>query len=311
MKKPIFCLMGPTASGKTQIAVELVQQFPLEIISVDSAMVYKGLDVGTAKPDNATLSIAPHRLIDIKEVQDIYSAGEFRRDALLAIAEIYAQGRIPLLVGGTMLYYKVLQFGLAELPLAQAEIRAQLQSEAETLGWSVLHERLQTLDPLAAKKIAPQDKQRIQRALEVYLQTGKPISAWQQEQGEVHQDYEFYNLALIPPSRQSLAEKIAQRFQLMLQAGFIDEVEKLYVREELSADLPALRSVGYKQVWQYLQGVCDFKQMQTLAITATRQLAKRQLTWLRRWPKIENFVLAAETQKNIANRIQEILQKTG
>lgn len=288
MKKPIICLMGPTASGKTALAVELVQRFPLEIISVDSAMIYRGMDIGTAKPGEEILRIAPHRLINICDPLDAYSAGKFRVDALHEINNIHSQGKIPLLVGGTMLYYRALQQGLATLPRADVALRQQLLLRAEKEGWAALHAELKQLDPIAAARIHTNDSQRVQRALEVYYLTGKPITYWQQTDTSPLADYHVLNLALIPQNRALLHERIAIRFGLMLQMDFIDEVKQLFARSDLSPQLPSIRSVGYRQAWSYLANEITYEEMQAKAIAATRQLAKRQITWLRAWPdKVE------------------------
>lgn len=283
MADTIFFLMGPTASGKTPLAIKLVQTLPCDIISVDSAMVYRGLDIGSAKPDADTLKIAPHRLIDIADPSDAYSAGQFRADALREIKSILARGRIPLLVGGTMMYFRILQQGLADLPPADASIRQQLQERAEQTDWPTLHAELTLIDPLAAARIHPHDSQRIQRALEVYLLTGKTITAWQQEATHPLSAYQVKPLAIAPQDRALLHRRIEQRFDQMLAAGFEDEVRALYHRGDLSPDLPAIRSVGYRQMWQYIAGEISFETMRETAIAATRQLAKRQLTWLRPW----------------------------
>ena len=283
-KKKIICLMGPTASGKTPLAVELVQKFPCEIVSVDSAMVYRGMDIGTAKPDAETLKIAPHRLINICDPAKAYSAGRFRVDALREINDIHASGKIPLLVGGTMLYFRVLLQGIADLPRADEVIRSALKKRAEREGWEVLHTELTRVDPAAAAKIHSNDAHRIQRALEVFQLTGKLISNLQRDDTSPLADFDILQIALMPSERKVLHDKIAQRFQMMLDAGFVDEVKALYARGDLSHDLPSIRSVGYRQAWDYLAGNIDEKTMRESAIAATRQLAKRQMTWLRTWP---------------------------
>jgi len=285
--KKIICLMGPTASGKTQLAVQLVQQFPLEIISVDSAMVYRSMDIGTAKPDAETLKIAPHRLINIADPAEAYSVGKFREDALRAIEDILAQGKTPLLVGGTMMYFRALQQGLASLPYTDQALRDQLYRRGEQKGWPALHAELALVDKVAADRIKPQDSQRIQRALEVYQLTGKPISAWQAENTSPLADYEVVNIALMPSNRAGLHARIAQRFDGMLALNFEQEVRDLYNRADMSLNLSSMRSVGYKQMWQYLAGDITYEQMREQAIAATRQLAKRQMTWLRSWPDVE------------------------
>lgn len=285
-KKQIICLMGPTAAGKTPLAIELVQQLPCDIISVDSAMVYRGMDIGTAKPDAETLKVAPHRLIDIRDPLDAYSAGQFREDALQEIDAILAKDRIPLLVGGTMLYFRVLQQGIANLPRADAALRATLEERAAKEGLESLHQELAKIDSKAALRIHPNDSQRIQRALEVYQLSGRTITEWQETETNPLQQYSLLNLAIAPNERAVLHQRIEQRFDLMLKEGFIEEVEQLYHRGDLSADLPSIRSVGYRQVWEYLAGQVSRDEMREKAIAATRQLAKRQLTWLRSWPDV-------------------------
>ncbi len=276
----VVFLMGPTASGKTDLAVELVQNGPFEIISVDSAMVYRGMDIGTAKPDAETLHLAPHRLIDIRDPAEPYSAADFRQDALAAITEILEQGKMPLLVGGTMLYFRALEQGLAEMPEADPVMRAQLERELDILGLAVLHQRLQACDPVAAARIHPNDPQRILRALEVYELSGKPISQLQQEAAASF-PYPLLQLVRAPLDRDLLRQRIADRFHQMLDQGFEKEVRTLWMRGDLHTDLPSMRSVGYRQMLMYLRGEVTHGRMAELAITATRQLAKRQMTWLR------------------------------
>lgn len=288
-KPTIICLMGPTAAGKTDVAVELLQHFPCEIISVDSAMVYRGMDIGTAKPDAHLQKIAPHRLIDLCDPSESYSAGQFNHDALAAIQEIIAQNRIPLLVGGTMMYFHTLQNGISNLPSADKITRDRLSQEAETIGWEELHKRLLEVDPIAAAKIHPNDPQRIQRALEVYELTGIKLSDYWQNNIDALQEYNVVNLALLPTDRDHLHQRIQQRFIRMLEQGFIGEVEALYQRGDLHADLPSMRSVGYQQVWDYLAGNLNHQEMQERGIIATRQLAKRQLTWLRSWKELQQI----------------------
>jgi tRNA dimethylallyltransferase len=279
-RPPAIFLMGPTASGKTALALHLARHFPLDLISVDSALVYRGLDIGAAKPDAATLAQFPHRLVDIRDPAQPYSAAEFRADALREMAAIAAAGRVPLLVGGTGLYFRALQYGLSDLPEADPALRAQLAEEARVLGWTALHSRLAQIDPAAAARIRAGDAQRIQRALEVIALSGKPLSV---QQGTPPQRFEYrvLKLALIPADRAALHVRIAQRMDAMLAQGFLAEVERLRARGDLHADLPALRAVGYRQAWQHLHGEFDAGQLRERAIFATRQLAKRQLTWLR------------------------------
>lgn len=273
--------MGPTASGKTDLAVTLVKHLPCEIISVDSAMVYRGLDIGAAKPSADILALAPHRLLDIRDPADVYSAAQFREDALKEIQAIRALGRIPLLVGGTGLYFRALQYGLSDLPSANAEIRLQLTHEAQHFGWAGLHARLAQLDPVAAQRIHPSDAQRIQRALEVYAVTGYTMTEWY-AQATAHPWTEaVIKIILAPDQREVLHARISARFQDMLTHGLVAEVRELLTRPDVHPDLPALRAVGYRQVARYLSGDIDYATMTEQAIIATRQLAKRQMTWLR------------------------------
>ncbi len=300
----VICLMGPTSSGKTALAVEMVQHFPCDIISVDSAMVYRGMDIGTAKPGAEILRIAPHRLIDICDPAEPYSAGRFRDDALREINDIIAQDKIPLLTGGTMMYFRALQHGLAAMPKADPVLRAQLEARIKTEGLAALHADLARIDPQAAARINVNDSQRIQRALEVYLTTGKTITAWQQEGTSPLAGYRVLNIALIPEDRALLHERIAIRFELMLQMGLLEEVKQLYNRGDLSPSLPSIRSVGYRQVWEYLDDAVSFDVMRDKAIAATRQLAKRQLTWLRTWPDL--IALKAES-RDVFRGVKQLL----
>lgn len=277
---PAIFVMGPTASGKTDLALELVERLPCDIVSVDSAMIYRGMDIGTAKPPPDVLARAPHRLIDILDPTESYSAARFRDDALREMAEIAAAGRIPLLVGGTGLYFRALRQGLSDLPSADAGIRARLEQEAAEHGWGALHERLRRVDPKVAARIHPNDPQRLQRALEVYELTGMPLSRLQRG-GAAPLPYRVLPLVVAPADRELLRERIARRFQLMLEQGLIDEVDALFRRGDLGPDRPSIRCVGYRQVWAYLAGETDRAAMVERAVVATRQLAKRQLTWLR------------------------------
>ena len=286
---PAIFLMGPTASGKTRLAVELVRRLPCEIISVDSAMVYRGMDVGTAKPPPAILAQAPHRLIDILDPRDAYSAGRFREDALREMHDIEAEGRIPLLVGGTGLYFRSLERGLSVLPSRDPELRRRLNRDAARHGWQALHERLGRVDPAAAARIHPNDPQRIQRALEVYELTGRSMSSlWAEAPGSAL-PYRLLKLVVAPPDRQVLHTRIADRFAAMLDTGFVDEVACLRDRGDLLPGLPSLRAVGYRQVWAYLDGEYGLEEMKARGVAATRQLAKRQLTWLKAEPKTRWF----------------------
>ncbi len=281
--------MGPTASGKTAVAVELVKRFPLEIVSVDSALVYRGMDVGTAKPGADVLQTAPHHLIDIRDPAEAYSAADFCEDALQAMAGITARGRIPLLVGGTFLYFRALEQGLSGMPAADPQIRARLEAEARQSGWASLHARLAGIDPQAAARIKPTDPQRIQRALEVFEISGLPISRFHARGRSGALPYRLLKLALIPEDRALLHARIESRFQSMLDAGFVEEVRKLRQRGDLAAELPAMRAVGYRQILAYLAGETGYDEMREQAIVATRQYARRQLTWLRGEQGLLNF----------------------
>jgi len=306
MKPPCLFLMGPTASGKTDLALKLVQALPCDIISVDSAMVYRGMDIGTAKPDATFLKKAPHRLIDICDPSESYSAGRFREDALREIAEIHANQRIPLLVGGTGLYFRALQQGLSKLPTANPEIREKLNAQAEKIGWQALHQRLAILDPESAQRIHPNDFQRIQRALEVYEISGFPLSYWYQKDSEQKNNFSIIKLILAPAQRSTLHVKIAARTQAMLAQGLIEEVRRLFTRGDLHADLPAIRAVGYRQTWAYLADALAEKDLLEQIIIATRQLAKRQLVWLRAEKQAQWF---DSEQSNMAQCVLEYVFK--
>lgn len=278
---PCICIMGATGTGKTELAVEMCKHFPVEIINVDSAQVYTEMNIGTAKPDPDTLKQAPHKLLDFIDPSKAYSAADFRTDALREMQEITATGNIPLLVGGTMLYYRALLNGIAPLPSADQEIRTRLNTEANEKGWKFLHERLQEVDPEAAARIHPNDPQRIQRALEVFEITGTPLTTLHKEAKHETLPWRVLKFALIPRDREALRQRLAVRFEHMLEQGLIKEVETLYARHDLNIDLPSMRSVGYRQIWEYLSGEKDYNTMKERAIVSTRQLAKRQLTWLR------------------------------
>ena len=287
--------MGPTASGKTGMAVELVQRFGFDIINVDSAQVYRGMDIGTGKPDTATLNEAPHRLLDIKDPSEPYSASDFRVDALHEIAHILSAGKTPLLVGGTMLYFKVLRDGLAAMPQADAGVRVEIESVAKEKGWEEVHQWLERVDPKSAARIHPNDPQRLQRALEIYLISGKPMSQfYMEDQARRAQENESlpFNLhffAIQPVDRELLRQQIEIRFRQMLAEGLLEEVSELYRRDDLNEMLPSIKSVGYRQVWQYLAGDLSYDAMVERSIIATRQLAKRQLTWLRSWENLRSL----------------------
>ncbi|NND46684.1 MAG: tRNA (adenosine(37)-N6)-dimethylallyltransferase MiaA [Woeseiaceae bacterium] len=283
MTNAAVCLMGPTASGKTDIAVRLCKRFPFEIISVDSALVYRHMNIGTAKPDADMLKRAPHRLIDIRDPEEPYSAGNFARDASAAIADIHAAGRVPLLAGGTMMYFRALTRGIAKLPSADPSIRAEIDADARKHGWPAMHAKLCEVDPASAERINKNDSQRIQRALEVYRLSGKSLSDWhvaaRSEQPSVAVRYT--KIALIPEDRAMLHERIEQRLNMMINNGFVDEVKALYARPGLNPDAPSMRSVGYRQFWDHVNGQLSLSDARYRALVATRQLAKRQLTWLR------------------------------
>lgn len=290
---PAIFLMGPTAAGKTDLAIELTKVLPCELISVDSALVYRGMDIGTAKPSKALLDTYPHRLIDILDPSQSYSAADFRTDALQAMAEITARGKIPLLVGGTMLYFKALLEGLADMPAADAEIRAQIEAQAASQGWQALHDELASIDPVSAARIHPNDPQRLVRALEVFRASGMSMTAHREQQsaqsaqasasGRHQLPYTVANLAIAPTDRKVLHDRIAVRFRQMLDEGFVEEVVALRSRGDLHSNLPSIRAVGYRQVWDHLDGRLTREEMQERGIIATRQLAKRQFTWLRSW----------------------------
>jgi tRNA dimethylallyltransferase len=281
MQRQAILLMGPTASGKTDFAIRLCERFPCDIISVDSALVYRGMNVGTAKPDAGTLARAPHRLIDFLDPEESYSAGEFVRDACREMDEIFAAGRLPLLVGGTMMYFRALTRGIARLPGADEATRDAIDAEAEAHGWPALHAELERVDPRAAARIEPNDRQRIQRALEVYRVSGKPMSEWQRDSSPARDDIEYLKIGLNIEPRRVLHERCALRLDAMIEEGFVAEVEELRRRSGLSADHPSMRAVGYRQFWKHLEGEYGLVEARDRALFATRQLAKRQITWLR------------------------------
>lgn len=297
------CLTAPTACGKTDLAIEIARRLPIEIVSVDSAMVYRGMDIGTAKPDVELRAVLPHHLIDVADPAESYSAGRFLRDAVAAIAEIRRRGRLPLLVGGTLLYLRALRQGLADLPEADAAVRRALDEEAERVGWPALHRRLSDLDPAAARRIAPNDRQRIQRALEVHRLTGQPLSQLHRAAAWVAAP-EVTTIALVPADREQLGVRIERRFDAMVEAGFVSEVQKLRDRGDLSMDTPSMRAVGYRQVWGYLAGLHEWPAARSKAIAATRQLAKRQMTWLRSERDIERLdPLSPDLAEKLLDRI--------
>lgn len=303
-KPQAIFIMGPTASGKTALAMALRQQLPVEIISVDSALIYRGMDIGTAKPTREEQQIAPHRLIDILDPAQSYSAADFRRDALLEMEKIVASGRIPLLVGGTMLYFKALLDGLSPLPSADVTIRAEIEMQAKQFGWGAIHKRLQAVDPISAARIHPNDPQRLSRALEVFLVSGKSLTELT-EIVEAELPYNVLQFAISPQDRKILHQRIEMRFLQMLKTGFEDEVSALYARGNLHGDLPAIRSVGYRQMWSYLSGEISYDEMVYRGICATRQLAKRQITWLRGWKNVHR--LDSDDIKGILNTILHVI----
>jgi tRNA dimethylallyltransferase len=312
LRAPAILLMGPTGAGKTDLAAGLVAEFPLEIVSVDAAMVFRGMDIGTAKPDRELLARAPHHLIDVIDPAESYSAARFLADADAAIRSIESRGRTPLLVGGTMLYFRAFQSGLARLPAADPAIRERLEARAASAGWPALHAELARLDPAAASRIRPNDRQRIQRALEVIEQTGRPMSAQLAEDLRGATRGADLSLVLAPADRAALFERIARRFDAMLVQGLVAEVEALRARGDLHAGLPALRLIGYRQLWDHLEGATTLAEATLRAVAATRQLARRQLTWLRAEPGAEWFdPFETETPERIAARIAEWFRKRG
>ena len=297
---PALFLMGPTASGKTQVAVELAQQLPVEIISVDSALVYQDMNIGTAKPEVSVLAHAPHHLINILDPTNAYSAAAFRHDALRLMNDITQRGRIPLLVGGTMLYFRALRFGLNELPQADPKVRASLDEQSVRIGWPALHAKLAQVDPETAALLKPNDAQRIQRALEVYQLSGQPMSALFKQQNKYPLPYHVMQIVLIPSERSKLHARIATRFAAMLKLGLVDELLALKEKYSLHPNLPSMRCVGYRQAWQFLAREINETELLDKGIAATRQLAKRQLTWLRGMPEIIEFDCLAH---NLAQQV--------
>ncbi len=289
-----ICIMGPTASGKTALALMLARRLPVELISVDASQVYRGLDIGTAKPTAAEQAEVPHRLIDIRDPAESYSAADFRTDALREMADIVQRGRVPLLVGGTMFYFRALEFGLSALPSADPALRARLRKEADERGLAALHERLKAADPQAAARIHANDPQRLFRALEILEITGHgPTEASRQHPPEPA-PYKFVKFAILPKDREALHKRIHDRFMAMLENGLLDEVKTLFKRGDLHPDLPSIRTVGYRQAWEYLAGTVGYSDMIEKAIAATRQLAKRQMTWLKSYPGLSAMDMARE-----------------
>ena len=282
---PVIAIMGPTASGKTGLALDIAAKVESEVISVDSALVYKGMDIGTAKPTQEEQAGVVHHLIDIIDPAQSYSVSQFVNDTNALIGDILARGKVPILAGGTMMYFNALINGISPLPKSDEKIRDEITQQAQRLGWSKLHDELRGVDPISGERIHPNDPQRITRALEVYRSTGKTLTHWQQQEGEKC-PYNIAQFAIAPADRAVLHERIATRFDLMLEQGFENEVVKLYERSDLHEDLPSIRSVGYRQMWQYLDGQLSYAEMRERGIIATRQLAKRQLTWLRGWEQV-------------------------
>jgi len=282
---PVIAIMGPTASGKTGLALDIAAKVESEVISVDSALVYKGMDIGTAKPTQEEQAGVVHHLIDIIDPAQSYSVSQFVNDTNALIGDILARGKVPILAGGTMMYFNALINGISPLPKSDEKIRDEITQQAQRLGWSKLHDELRGVDPISGERIHPNDPQRITRALEVYRSTGKTLTHWQQQEGEKC-PYNIAQFAIAPADRAVLHERIATRFDLMLEQGFENEVVKLYERSDLHEDLPSVRSVGYRQMWQYLDGQLSYAEMRERGIIATRQLAKRQLTWLRGWEQV-------------------------
>lgn len=305
---PAIFLMGPTASGKTDLAIALRKKLPVEVISVDSALIYKGMDIGTAKPSKAEQAAAPHRLIDILDPAESYSVANFREDALREMQNITAEGKIPLLVGGTMLYYKGLLDGLSPLPSSEPKIRSEIEAKAAQFGWNTLHQTLQQIDPTSAARINPNDSQRISRALEVFYISGKTMTELTAQQGDTL-PYEILQFAVMPQERAVLHQRIEQRFEKMITAGFEEEVKQLYARGDLHADLPSIRCVGYRQMWEYLDGEISLDEAIFKGICATRQLAKRQITWLRGWSSEPEWLDSLEPEHSITKMIEKIEQK--
>lgn len=306
--KALF-LLGPTASGKTATALALARQFPMEIITVDSAQVYRGMDVGTAKPDAAERAVVPHHLIDIIDPTEAYSAARFRADALVLMAEITARGRLPVLAGGTMLYFKALQSGLSALPEADPAVRKQLEAEAEAIGWPAMHAKLALVDSVTAERLKPNDSQRIQRALEVFRLSGQPMSALQGQRAAEDVNVRALKVALVPGDRAVLHARIAQRFDAMLEGGLVEEVKRLRARHALTPELPSMRCVGYRQAWEYLDGESTRDELRERGIAATRQLAKRQLTWLRGMSDVEAFdCLRGDLAAAVTARVNEFIR---
>lgn len=302
--KPLaIFIMGPTASGKTDLAMHLYDELDCEIISVDSVLIYRGLDIGSAKPSSEELASYPHHLIDILEPNQAYSVAEFRQDALQLMNDIHARGKTPLLVGGTMMYFNILLNGISQVPNADASLRQTILAEAEAKGWQAMHQQLASFDPQSAERIHPNDPQRLQRAIEVYRSSGKTMSQWRELEQQQKQNFPFHTLqfALAPQDRAVLHQRIEKRFDQMLAQGFAEEVQQLIARGDLHEEMPSMRAVGYRQMWQHLHGEFDFNTMRDKGIAATRQLAKRQLTWLRKWPNL-HWLYSTTADENLGKQ---------
>lgn len=304
---PTLAIMGPTASGKTDLVFKLANKYPIEVISVDSAMIYRDMDIGTAKPTDAELKEVPHQLVNILDPLDNYSAADFVRDALALIDKAYDEGKMPVLVGGTMMYYRALFYGLSDLPSADAQLREKLQAQLDALGAQAMHDHLREIDPVAAERIHVNDPQRLLRALEVYELTGQPLSELQKRDNTLKFPYPLLKFAIAPATRAQIHERVARRYQIMMEQGLLDEVKALYQRGDLHLDLPSIRCVGYRQLWLYLQGEWDLDTAVEKSIVATRQLAKRQMTWLRSEKDLEWLV--SDDTKNLERVIAAIESK--
>ena len=307
-KKPVLMVMGPTATGKTAFAIKAAQRFDGEIISVDSALVYKGMDIGTAKPNGDELAAAPHHLIDLCDPLESYSAAQFRSDALSLIEEIQGRGKLPILAGGTMLYFRALLDGIAQMPPSQPELRANLELQLQELGAQALHDELASFDPEAAQRIHVNDPQRLLRAIEVFRLSGKPLSAFHAEQKASQLAYPHLKIGLIPDDRERHRKLAAQRFDQMLEQGFVNEVRKLHKRGDLHLDLPSMRCVGYRQAWQYIEGELGSTAMRERAIIATRQLAKRQMTWLRKEKSLQQWNCFDSDQSELLENVSHFVK---
>lgn len=307
MNPPVICLTGPTAAGKSAATLALAQRWPVEIIYMDSATIYRGMDIGTAKPGAQEQAMVPHHLLDIRDPAQSYCAADFAHDANRCIADIFARGKLPLLSGGTLMYYKALREGLNDLPSADPQIRERIDHEAREKGWPTLHAELAGYDPETAARLAPNDSQRLQRAIEVYRSSGKPLSAWLREQRATPSPYTFATISLEPSDRLVLHKRIAQRYELMIEHGLLAEVKALHQRGDLHTGLPSVRCVGYRQLWDYLDGVVTLDAAVEQAIAATRQLAKRQLTWLRSIPeRVVIDCLQAEAASQVVDAVEHV-----